>query len=76
MLKTLKRCLLTATKQTRLLEYVADSERRRQRLLILCDHSISLDQEHLWHRPAFFTAEGWLSGFSQVRLRRGGMGQE
>jgi peptidoglycan/xylan/chitin deacetylase (PgdA/CDA1 family) len=40
-----------------LLEYVASSEWRRQRLLILCYHSISVDQEHLWRRPLFFTLQ-------------------
>jgi peptidoglycan/xylan/chitin deacetylase (PgdA/CDA1 family) len=56
MLKALKRSLLWVTKRGGQLEAVADSEWRRRRLLILCYHCLSVDQEHLWRRPLFFTA--------------------
>jgi peptidoglycan/xylan/chitin deacetylase (PgdA/CDA1 family) len=56
-LKGLKRQVLRATKRVGLLESVADSSWRRERLLILCYHSLAMDQEHLWRRPLYFTAE-------------------
>ena len=57
MLKALKQSVLRATKRAGLLELLAESEWRRRRLLILCYHSVSVDQEHLWRRRLFFTAE-------------------
>lgn len=57
MLKVLKRSVLRASKRVGLLESIADSEWRRKRLLILCYHSLSVDQEHLWRRPLFFTVQ-------------------
>lgn len=56
-LRTLKTALLSASKGVRLLESVADSEWRRSRLLILCYHSLAVDEEHLWRPPLFFSAE-------------------
>jgi peptidoglycan/xylan/chitin deacetylase (PgdA/CDA1 family) len=37
--------------------WVADSEWRRRRLLILCYHGVSLQDEHEWHRELFVTRE-------------------
>ena len=45
------------TKRVGILDSVADSEWRRKRLLILCYHSLSRDEEHLWRRPLFFTVQ-------------------
>jgi peptidoglycan/xylan/chitin deacetylase (PgdA/CDA1 family) len=43
-----KRRILGASSRTGLLERIRDSAWRRRRLLILCYHSISLDDEHEW----------------------------
>lgn len=57
MLKKLKQSLLLGAKRIQLLELVANSNWRRQRLLILCYHSLSMDQEHHWRRALYFTTE-------------------
>jgi len=57
MLKALKQGLLRTTRSVRLLEAVARSQWRRDRLLILCYHSVTADQEHGWRRALFFTPE-------------------
>lgn len=57
MLKKLKQRVLMACRTTRVLDAVAASEWRRRRLLILCYHSLSVDQEHEWRRALFFTPE-------------------
>ena len=44
-----KRAALQAFQRTGGFDLVADSGWRRQRLLILCYHGISLDDEHLWN---------------------------
>ena len=56
-MKRAKQIALTTARELRLLDAVADSRWRRSRLLILCYHSLSFDEEHLWRRPLFFTAE-------------------
>lgn len=48
-LRPLKRAALQAFQHTGGFDLVADSDWRRQRLLILCYHGISLDDEHLWN---------------------------
>ncbi len=50
MLKRLKCALLHSLKRTGVFRFVRDSEWRQQRLLILCYHSVSLEDEHQW-RP-------------------------
>ncbi len=55
MLKELKQAFLQTSGRLRLLESVAGSQWRRRRLLILCYHSVAVDQEHLWRRSLFFT---------------------
>lgn len=57
MLKRLKQLTLGGCRELRLLDVVANSTWRRSRLLILCYHSLSLDEEHRWRRSLFFTAE-------------------
>jgi hypothetical protein len=50
MKKTLKRATLQLLKSTGVIGLVRDRAWRRRRLLILCYHSISHEDEHLW-RP-------------------------
>jgi peptidoglycan/xylan/chitin deacetylase (PgdA/CDA1 family) len=56
-LKTLKRAALQAARGVGAFHLVADSAWRRQRLLILAFHSVSLDEEHHWRRLLYFTPE-------------------
>ncbi|HEY3973279.1 MAG TPA: polysaccharide deacetylase family protein [Candidatus Sulfotelmatobacter sp.] len=53
MLRKAKLAALGLLKSARVLNRVADSAWRRQRLLILCYHGISLEDEHEW-RPALY----------------------
>jgi len=56
-LKTLKRFALQAARGAGVFHLVAESSWRRQRLLILAFHSVSLDEEHGWRRLLYFTPE-------------------
>jgi peptidoglycan/xylan/chitin deacetylase (PgdA/CDA1 family) len=49
MIRTLKRSSLTVSKHIGLTSWLAQSSWRRQRLMILCYHGVSLDDEHQWH---------------------------
>ena len=49
LVRPLKRVALQAFQHAGGFNLVADSEWRKQRLLILCYHGISLDDEHLWN---------------------------
>lgn len=53
MLKKLKRSALRTMKGLGLFEVYRDSAWRRHRLLILCYHGVSIDDEHRWS-PQFF----------------------
>lgn len=53
MLKTIKRLCLGAGKTLGAFHLVGESRWRRQRLLILCYHGISLEREHEWRPPLF-----------------------
>jgi peptidoglycan/xylan/chitin deacetylase (PgdA/CDA1 family) len=53
MLKTVKLATLRALRGSGMFRLVADSRWRQQRLLILCYHGTSLDDEHLW-RPGLY----------------------
>ena len=64
MLKAIECAFLQTLKTTGIFPLVRESEWRRQRLLILCYHSLSLHDEHEW-RPASFM---WPEVFEQ-RLR-------
>ena len=55
MLKGLKRGVLLGLRNLGVMGAVARSPWRQKRLLILCYHSLSVDQEHEWRRPLFFT---------------------
>jgi peptidoglycan/xylan/chitin deacetylase (PgdA/CDA1 family) len=57
MLKGLKRGGLLALRDLGVMGAVARSSWRQKRLLILCYHSLSVDQEHQWKRALFFTPE-------------------
>lgn len=57
MLKAVKLAVLRTAKKCGLFEATAASEWRRRRLLILCYHGFSLDDEHLWD-PALYITPG------------------
>jgi peptidoglycan/xylan/chitin deacetylase (PgdA/CDA1 family) len=57
MLKAIKQSVLHVARRSGVLDRIADSEWRRRRLLILAYHSVSVDDEHHWRRPLFFTAD-------------------
>jgi peptidoglycan/xylan/chitin deacetylase (PgdA/CDA1 family) len=53
MLRTIKLGVLRSLKAFGMFDVVADSRWRQKRLLILCYHGTSLEDEHLW-RPALY----------------------
>jgi peptidoglycan/xylan/chitin deacetylase (PgdA/CDA1 family) len=55
--RPLKRAALQAFQRTGGFSLVADSDWRRHRLLILCYHGISLDDEHLWNGGLYMPPE-------------------
>lgn len=57
MLKTLKQAALHSLKSTGISTLVRDSSWRRQRLLILAYHGISLSDEHIWNGSLFLAAD-------------------
>jgi len=57
MLKKLKQTALASLKRSGVFSLVHHSQWRRQRLLILGYHGISLDDEHLWSRGQFMSRE-------------------
>lgn len=57
MLKALKQLTLGVGQTLYVLDAIANSRWRQQRLLILCYHSLTLDEEHRWRRSLFFTPE-------------------
>ena len=59
--------MLHALKLSGAMRACAQSEWRRRRLVILCYHGVSIDDEHLWE-PALFVSAGWLEG--RLRLLR------
>lgn len=56
-LKTLKRGTLRVLKNAGLFWLARNSEWRRQRLLILCYHGVSIDDEHRWDWAYYISAE-------------------
>jgi peptidoglycan/xylan/chitin deacetylase (PgdA/CDA1 family) len=56
MLRSLKIAALRLLRGGGVFELVADSRWRQQRLLILCYHGTSLEDEHLW-RPALYMSQ-------------------
>jgi peptidoglycan/xylan/chitin deacetylase (PgdA/CDA1 family) len=57
MLRKIKRATLGVLREAGAFNLVADSHWRRERLLILCYHGISLDDEHLWRPSLYMPAE-------------------
>ena len=57
MLKKFKQATLKSLKTTGMSSLVKGSRWRRQRLLILAYHGISLADEHLWNGSQFISAE-------------------
>ena len=55
--RTARRGALGLATRVGLLDLVADSEWRRRRLIILGYHGVSMDEEHKWRRPLYFTAK-------------------
>jgi len=56
-LKVIKRVPLRVLKSSGIFHAVRDSEWRRRRLLILCYHGTSLEDEHLWRTALFMPIE-------------------
>lgn len=68
--RTARGLALSILKSSGALRRIADSRWRQQRLLILCYHGISIDDEHQW-RPALFMSPARFEERLE-RLRRGG----
>jgi peptidoglycan/xylan/chitin deacetylase (PgdA/CDA1 family) len=57
MLRSLKIVLLRLLRGGGIFEFVANSRWRQQRLLILCYHGTSLEDEHLWRPELYITPQ-------------------
>lgn len=66
-LRTAKLATLALLRSAGAFHYVADSRWRRERLLILCYHGISLADEHLWRPGLYMTAELLASRLQTLR---------
>ena len=69
MLREIKLATLRLLKSGGIFQLVANSRWRQQRLLILCYHGISLDDEHLW-RPGLYMEPSILEQRLEI-LKRG-----
>ena len=69
-LRGLKLSLLHASRACGVFRLAANSRRRRDELLILCYHGISIDDEHEWAPGLFMTPDIFETRLQQ--LRRGG----
>jgi peptidoglycan/xylan/chitin deacetylase (PgdA/CDA1 family) len=69
-LRAVKSIILSAAHRTGVFEVVRDSRWRRQRLLILAYHGISLDDEHQWNPGLYMSPEKFESRLDAVQ--RGG----
>ncbi len=70
MLKTIKQHALRWARRLGVFHLASVSRWRNQRLLILCYHSITLDEEHRWRRSLFFTAEEFRQRLELIREYR------
>ena len=70
MQKSIRSSLLRALTATGVFDRVRDSRWRQSRLLILCYHSLALDEENLW-RPALFLTPSRLRDRFEM-LKQGG----
>jgi peptidoglycan/xylan/chitin deacetylase (PgdA/CDA1 family) len=67
MLATLRRTSLALSKRAGLTTIVGDSPWRRERLLILCYHGVSIDDEHEWHSNLYVSPETLARRFEILR---------
>ncbi len=67
MLKSLKRAALGGARAAGVFALVGRSRWRRERLVILCYHGVSLDDEHEWDPAMFVTAEFLRSRLEAIR---------
>ena len=67
MLKKIKLSLLRTARAVGLESAVRDSEWRRQRLVILCYHSISLRDEHAWNQPLYMRPDDFEARLKQLK---------
>jgi peptidoglycan/xylan/chitin deacetylase (PgdA/CDA1 family) len=67
MLKKLKQATLHSLKSTGVATFVRDSRWRRQRLLILAYHGISLADEHLWNSSQFMPGDVFRSRLEHLK---------
>jgi peptidoglycan/xylan/chitin deacetylase (PgdA/CDA1 family) len=67
MLKRLKQATLASLKTSTAFTLVNNSRWRRQRLLILAYHGISLDDEHLWNSSEFMPKEMFRARLSLIK---------
>lgn len=70
MLKQLKQATLKSLKTTGVSSLVQNSRWRRQRLLILAYHGISLKDEHLWNPTQYMPPEILLTRLKQLKKTR------
>jgi peptidoglycan/xylan/chitin deacetylase (PgdA/CDA1 family) len=70
MLKKLKQATLGSLKSSGAFTLVQDSSWRRQRLLILAYHGISLSDEHLWNGSHFISADLFRARLQLLRKTR------
>jgi peptidoglycan/xylan/chitin deacetylase (PgdA/CDA1 family) len=67
MLKTVKQSLLRVAKRTRLTSVVGTSRWRKNRLLILGYHGISIEDEHQWNPALYLSQELFLERLTALR---------
>ena len=70
MLKSLKRAAFTASKHTGLLRLVSRTAWRRNRLLILGYHGVSLEDEHVWRPGLYLSPDVLEARFELLRRER------
>lgn len=69
-LKSVKRSALKLSDRAGLFNLFRDSEWRKRRLLILCYHSVALEDEHRW-RPSLFMTSGGLKARFDILKQQG-----
>lgn len=70
MLKPAKQAILSALRLSGFSEKIADSEWRRNRVLILAYHGVSLKDEHMWDSNLYMSAEMLEQRFASMRKHR------
>jgi peptidoglycan/xylan/chitin deacetylase (PgdA/CDA1 family) len=68
-LKSIKQAVLRGSGRIGLTAHVAASNWRQRRLLILCYHGISLDDEHEWHPSLFMSVDRFRDRLNVLRDR-------